>query len=158
MIKNKKVTGQIIKNKYFLDIGTPYYFKRSAKILKELFYRPAVFFDRDNTLVQDKGYTHKVKDLKFIRKSLQAIKFLIQKNFYIFLVTNQAGIAKGFFTEKKFFEFQEGMRKKMNQKKIYFHDIEYCPYHPYAKIKKFKKNSRLRKPGNLMITNLKKNG
>ena len=156
LIKKKKVTGQLINNKYFLDIGTPYYFKRSSMILKKLFYRPAVFFDRDNTLIKDSGYTYKVKDLKFIKKSLEAISFLISKKYYVFLVTNQAGIAKGFFNENDFFKFQRAIKNKMKKKKIYFHDIEYCPFHPHAKIKKFKKNSKLRKPGNLMIKNLEK--
>ena len=156
LIKKNKVTGQIIKNKFFLDIGTPYYFKRSSKILKNLFSKPAVFFDRDNTITKDDGYTYKIKDLKFIRKSMQAIKFLIKKNYYIFLVTNQAGIAKGFFKEDNFLMFQEAMKLKMEKNKIYFHDIEYCPYHPKAIIKKYKKKTLLRKPGNMMIKNLEK--
>ena len=154
LINKKKVSGQILKNKFFLDIGTPYYFNRSSKILKNLFKRPAVFFDRDNTIINDSGYTYKVKDLKFIRKSLEAIKFLIKKNYYIFLVTNQAGIAKGYFNEDSFFKFQKAINLKMKKNKIYFHDIEYCPYHPKAVIKKYKKNTQLRKPGNLMIKNL----
>ena len=153
-IKNKKISGEIIKNNFFLDIGTPYYFVRSSKILKTLFKRPAVFFDRDNTLIVDKGYTYKFKDLKFKKKVIEAIKFLIKKRYYIFLVTNQAGIAKGFFKEKNFLEFQEFMKLKMENKKIYFHDIEYCPFHPRALIKKYKKKTRLRKPGNMMIENL----
>ena len=156
LIKNKKVSGQIIKIGYFLDIGTPYYFKRSAKILKKLFYRPAVFFDRDNTLIQDKGYTYKVKDLKFIKKSLETVKYLIKKKYYVFLVTNQAGIAKGFFDEKEFLNFQEFMRLKMKNHEIYFHDIEYCPFHPQALVLKYKKKTELRKPGNMMITNIEK--
>lgn len=156
LIKNKRVSGEIIKNSFFLDIGTPYYFKRSQRILKTLFKKPAVFFDRDNTLIYDKGYTHKVKDLKFKKHALETIKFLIKKNYYIFLVTNQSGIAKGLFKEKDFFKFQEAMKLKMEKNKIYFNDIEYCPFHPKAIIKKYRKKTTLRKPGNLMIKNLEK--
>ncbi len=154
LIKKNKVTGQIIKNKFFLDIGTPHYFRKSSKILKNLFSKPAVFFDRDNTIIKDDGYTYKVKDLKFIRKSIEAIKFLIKKNYYIFLVTNQAGIAKGFFKEDSFFKFQEAMKFKMRKNQTFFHDIEYCPYHPKAFIKKYRKKTQLRKPGDMMIKNL----
>ena len=154
LIKNKKVSGEIINSKFFLDIGTPYYFLRSSKILKILFKRPAAFFDRDNTLIEDKGYTYKIKDLKFKKKVLETVKFLIKKKYYIFIVTNQAGIGKGVFKEKEFLEFQEFMKLKMEKKNIYFHDIEYCPFHPEAKIKKYKKITRLRKPGNMMIKNL----
>lgn len=154
LIKNKKVSGKIINNKFFLDIGTPYYFKRSSKILKKLFQKPAVFFDRDNTLIEDKGYTYKAKDLKFKKKTLETIKYLIKKKYYIFLVTNQAGIAKGLFEEKDFFNFQEAMRLKMEKSKIYFHDIEFCPFHPQAVVAKYKKKTELRKPGNMMIKSI----
>lgn len=156
LIKKKKISGEIIKNNFFLDIGTPYYFKKSAVILKKLFRKPAVFFDRDNTLIYDKGYTHKTQDLKFCNKSIEAIKYLIKKKYYIFLVTNQAGIAKGYFKEKNFFLFQEYMNLKMKQKGAYFHDIQFCPYHPKALVKKYKKKTGLRKPGNLMIKNIEK--
>ena len=75
LVKKNKVSGKIINTKFFLDIGTPYYFKRSSKILEKLFKKPAVFFDRDNTLIQDKGYTYKTKDLKFKKKALETIKY-----------------------------------------------------------------------------------
>ena len=156
LINCKKVSGEIINNSYFLDIGTPYYLKKSHKILNKLYKKPAVFFDRDNTLINDNGYTHKIKDLKFKKYTLKAIKFLLQNQYYIFLVTNQSGIAKGIFKEKDFFKFQEAMSIKMKKKGTYFHDIEYCPYHPKAKLNKYKKKTELRKPGNLMIKNLEK--
>ncbi len=156
LINDKKITGQIIKNKYFLDIGTPYYFKKSNKILKNIFQRPAVFFDRDNTLIEDKGYTFRVKDLKFKKKALKAINFLIKKNYYIFLITNQAGIAKGLFKEKDFLLFQDSMASRMLNYGVHFHDVEFCPFHPEGIIQKFKKKSELRKPGNMMIKNIEK--
>jgi D,D-heptose 1,7-bisphosphate phosphatase len=156
LVKKNKVSGKIINTKFFLDIGTPYYFKRSSKILEKLFKKPAVFFDRDNTLIQDKGYTYKTKDLKFKKKALETIKYLIKKKYYIFLVTNQAGIAKGYFKEKDFFNFQETMRLKMEKNKIYFHDIEFCPFHPQALVAKYRKKTELRKPGNMMIRNIEK--
>lgn len=156
LIKQKKVVGEILKSKYFLDIGTPYYFIRASKILNKLFKKPAVFFDRDNTLIEDKGYTFKTKDLKFKNNAIKAIKYLINKNYYVFLVTNQAGIAKGYFKEKDFYYFQNFMKKKMKKFGAYFHDIEYCPYHPNAKVKKYKKKTELRKPGNLMLKNIEK--
>ncbi len=156
LIKEKKVNAEVIKSKFFLDIGTPFYFLRSPKILKKLFKRPAVFFDRDNTLIEDQGYIFKIKDLKFKKNAIKSIKFLLKKNYYIFLVTNQAGIAKGYFKEKNFLNFQKFMSYKMYMQGVYFHDIEYCPFHPNAKIKEFKKRTELRKPGNMMIRNLEK--
>ena len=60
------------------------------------------FFDRDNTLIIDKGYTHNLKDLKWIPGALDVLKTLSSKNKRIFIVTNQAGIAKGKFTLKQY--------------------------------------------------------
>jgi D-glycero-D-manno-heptose 1,7-bisphosphate phosphatase len=154
LIKEKKVLGEILKNKFFLDIGTPFYFFKTSKILKKLSKKPAVFFDRDNTLIKDKGYTFKTRDLRFKKNAINAIKYLINKKYYIFLVTNQAGIAKGYFKEKDFINFQEFMRLKMEKKGAYFHDNEYCPYHPDSKLKKYKQTTEIRKPGNMMIRNL----
>ena len=61
LIENKKASGQKIKSNFFLDIGTPYYFIRASKILNKLFNKPAVFFDRDNTLIKIKDILLKLK-------------------------------------------------------------------------------------------------
>ena len=66
-------------------------------------------------------------------------------------MTNQAGIAKGFYSEKQFHMLNDWMHKQFNLKGCFIDDVYYCPYHPSAKIKKYKKKSNLRKPGNGMI-------
>jgi D-glycero-D-manno-heptose 1,7-bisphosphate phosphatase len=82
------------------------------------------------------------------------LKFLSKKKINIFIVTNQAGIAKGLFTEKEFLNLSRYMKKKFIKKNIYINDIEYCPFHPKGVILKYKKNSNYRKPGNLMLEKL----
>ena len=67
-----------------------------------------------------------------------------------------AGIAKGLYSEKDFLNLHRYLKTLLDKKNIYINDIEYCPYHPKAKIKKYKKNSQFRKPGNLMIEKIKK--
>ena len=62
LIKNQKVSGEIIKNTYFLDIGTPYYLQRSEKILKK-HLKNQLHFLIGITLIYDKGYTYKLNDL-----------------------------------------------------------------------------------------------
>ena len=83
--------------------------------------------------------------------------FLIKKNYYIFIVTNQAGIAKNIFKEIDFINLHIYLKKKLSLKSIFFNDVQYSQYHPMGKIKKFKKNSPLRKPGNKMIKNIMSN-
>ena len=57
----------------------------------------AVFFDRDNTLTLDEGYTWKVEDLRWLPGATQTVKMLNDRGVYVFLITNQAGVAKGKF-------------------------------------------------------------
>lgn len=152
-IKKNIVKGILFKN-FFLDIGTPKnYFLAQRKLIKYM-TRPAIFLDRDGTINEDKGYTYKIKDLKFLKGVIKGLKLITKKKFYIFIVTNQAGIAKGYFTIKQFENFQKFMKRRLINHQIFINDIEYSPFHPQGKLKKFKKRSNLRKPGNLMIKNL----
>ena len=154
LIKNKKISGIKTKN-FFLDIGTPENFKKAKKIISKKFIKRAAFLDRDGVINFDKGYVHKIKDFKFRPNVIKGLKFLRNNNYYIFVVTNQAGIGKGIYTEKQFFNLQNYIKQKLQKKDIFFDDINFCPYHPEAKIKKYRKISQLRKPGNLMIKQIR---
>ena len=155
IIKQGMLTGKIYKN-FFLDIGTPKYFNISAKKLENYFSRPAAFLDRDGVINQDYGYVFKKKDFKFRRGVIKGLKYLIKKNYYIFIVTNQAGIAKGIYNIDDFKKLHLYLKSNLSSKNIYFNDVQYCPYHPKGKIKMYRKKSSLRKPGNKMITNILK--
>ena len=150
LIKQKKIYGY--KEKFFFyDIGTIKDFRAAKKSLFKYIKKPAVFLDRDNTINLDKGYTYKLNDFKFINNSLNALKYLSRKKVWIFIITNQAGIAKGYYTENDFKNLHLKLKKKLLEKKIFIDEVKYCPYHPKATLLKYKKNSSLRKPNNLMI-------
>jgi D-glycero-D-manno-heptose 1,7-bisphosphate phosphatase len=153
LIKNDKLQSHFCKQ-YFIDIGTYINLKKAKKILPSLFKKPAVFFDRDGVINEEKNYVFKKKQFIFKKNVLEAIKFLNKKNIYVFIVTNQAGIAKGYYSEKQFLKLQKYVKFFLIDKKIYINDIRYCPYHKNAIIKKYKKDSKFRKPGNLMINDL----
>ncbi len=155
-IMNKKLAAKNYKN-FFLDIGTPKYLKTSPEKLKKYFYRPAAFLDRDGVINHDSGYVYKKKDFKFKKGVLKGLKYLIKKNYYIFLITNQAGIAKGFYKESDFKKLHIYLKNFLSKNNIYFDDVQYCPFHPEGKIKRYKRKSSLRKPGNQMIKNIYKN-
>ena len=156
LISMQKINGKIFKN-FFIDIGSKNYLKIGKNMLKQEYYKPAVFLDRDGVINYDYGYVHKIKDFKFRTGVLEGLKYLSKKNYYIFIITNQAGIGKKIFSEKKFISLHKNINDKIKKFNIYFHDIQYSPFHPKAKIKKFKKNSSMRKPGNKMIENIKLN-
>ena len=156
LIDQKKINGKIFKS-FFIDIGSKYYLRKGEKKLKNQFRRSAVFLDRDGVINYDKGHVHKEKDFKFKKGVLKGLKYLIKKNYYIFIVTNQAGIGKGIYTEDTFIKFHKKIKNKIQKFNIFFDDVQYSPFHPNAKIKKYRKNSSMRKPGNKMIENIKTN-
>jgi len=153
LIKKSLINGMVFEN-FFLDIGTPKNLQKANFLIPNYFKKPAAFLDRDGVINYDKGYTYKIKDFKFRPGVISAIKYLNLKNYYIFIVTNQAGIAKGFFTVDDFYKLQKYIKHTLIKKKIFINDVKFSPYHPKGKIKKFSKKSNFRKPGNLMIESL----
>ena len=156
LITEKKINGKIFRN-FFIDIGSKYYFRKGNIELKKQFKKPAIFLDRDGVINYDTGYVHTKNKFKFKKGVLKGLKYLINNNYYIFIVTNQAGIAKGIFSENDFIKLQSQIKTRLQKFDIYFNDVQYSPFHQKAKIIKYKKNSSMRKPGNKMIENIKSN-
>ena len=113
--------------------------------------------DRDGVINYDYGYVHNVKNFKFRRGVIKGLKYLTKKKYHIFIVTNQAGIGKKKFTLESFKNLNKYLKKLFLKKKISIRDVQYSPFHKKAKIKKYIKNSKYRKPGNLMIKKIFKN-
>ena len=91
---------------------------------------PAVFFDRDGVLNEEKGYVYKKEDFVWMPGAIEAIKFLNQHGYYVFVVTNQSGVARGYYTNAEV----EALHTYM-QEQLAFHDAKidkfyYCPHHP----------------------------
>lgn len=156
LIKKKKIKGFFDKN-YFIDIGTYTNLNLAKNNLNKFFRRPAAFLDRDGVINENKEYVCEEKRFFLKKNVLKAIKYLNKKKIYVFIITNQAGIGKGYYTEEKFLNFQRKIKTNFLKKNCYINDLRYCPYHKSAIIKKYKKNSMFRKPGNLMIKDLQKN-
>jgi D-glycero-D-manno-heptose 1,7-bisphosphate phosphatase len=113
--------------------------------------KPGAFLDRDGVINYDVGYLYKYEDFKLRPGVIDGLKYLKKNKFRIFIVTNQSGIARGFFTEKDLMLLHQRLKKDLNKHKIKIDEIKYSPFHPNGKIKKYKKKSETRKPGNKMI-------
>jgi len=155
-IKKKKLVGVLIRN-FFIDIGTVDNLNLAKKKLPSFFRRPAAFLDRDGVINIDSNYVYKIKDFQFKKNVLKALKFLIESKYYIFIVTNQAGIGKKKYSLKDFFKLHKYLKHYLNQKNINFDDVQYSPYHRKALIKKYRKNSLYRKPNNGMVNMIMRN-
>jgi D-glycero-D-manno-heptose 1,7-bisphosphate phosphatase len=107
------------------------------------------FLDRDGVLNYSKkknGYIGKIKDFKWIKGSKKAIKYLKTKKFKIVIVTNQSGIARGYFSIKDVYKLHRHLKSELKKFGTNVDKIFFCPFHINGIIKKFKKNSKLRKP------------
>ena len=118
--------------------------------------RKAVFLDRDGTINYDYKYVHKFSDFKFRRNVVKGLRFLYKKKYLIFIVTNQAGIAKGKFKVSDLETLHKKLLSYLKKRRVVISAIEYCPFHPKGIIKKYKKRSEYRKPGNMMIKKIVK--
>ena len=100
---------------------------------------------------EDLGHVHTVKKTIWKKNIFKSVKYLNDNNFRVIILTNQAGIAKGYYSLKDFFKYSNWFKGQFLKKGSFIDQIYFSPYHPEGKIKKFKKKSNFRKPGNSMI-------
>ena len=156
LIHKKLLTGKVFNN-FFLDIGTEKNLKIAKKIIPIYLKKPAAFLDRDGVINEDLSYVSSSNRFIIRKNVAKGLKLLIKKNYYIFIISNQSGIGKKKFTHLEFFKFNNYFKNFFSKHKIFFDQIEYCLFHKDSKIVKFQKNSKFRKPGNLMVKKIFKN-
>lgn len=116
--------------------------------------RPAVFFDRDGTLNVDAGYVHRPEDLVFLPGAIAAVRRVNGLGYYAFLVTNQSGVARGYYTEADVEAFHAHLQRQLEIGGAHLDDIRYCPNLPDASIARYARASDWRKPGPGMLLDL----
>lgn len=91
----------------------------------------AVFLDRDGVINVDTGYLYKFDDLELTHRLTEALKILKKLGYMLIVVTNQSGVARGFYTEKQVDDFHDSLSKLLSTPEQAFLDaIYYCPHHP----------------------------
>lgn len=111
----------------------------------------AVFLDRDGTVNEEVGYLSDLSQLRLIPEAGRAIKMLNDAHFLVILVTNQSGIARGYFTEDFVRETHALLKKKLAEEGARIDGIYYCPHHPKAGETRYTRMCECRKPGIGMI-------
>ena len=106
----------------------------------------AVFFDRDGVLNVDKDYLHTIEDFEWIDGAKESIVFLTKNNYTVFVVTNQSGIARGFYTIDDMNKLHEYMAAEIKQAGGNIEKFYFCPHLPGGKIKEFAIECDCRKP------------
>lgn len=90
----------------------------------------AVFLDRDGTMAPDVHYCSHPGDFKLFPNTGKAIKLLNGHGFKVIVITNQSGIARGYFTEEILAEIHEKMKRELAKEDAWVDGIYYCPHHP----------------------------
>ena len=112
----------------------------------------AIFLDRDGTISHDPyGYINKLSDYHFFDYTFEALNLFKNYTKKFVIVTNQSGIARGFFEEKDFKSLSKYMLETLESSNILIKDIFFCPHLPNAVIKKYDKTCSCRKPKSGMI-------
>ena len=106
----------------------------------------AVFFDRDGVLNVDVAYLYKIEDLRWIDGAREAVAYLTQLGYKIFIVTNQSGIARGYYTVEQMNELHAYMQREITAAGGKIEKIYYCPHHPEGSVPEYTGVCDCRKP------------
>lgn len=110
---------------------------------------PAIFLDRDGTINIEKNYLHQTQDWEWIPGAIEAIKLFNKKGFFVVVVTNQAGIARGLYTTKEIDILHSYVSSQLRSYGAKIDKFYYCPHHPNYDEKE-RCNCRKPSPGMLL--------
>jgi D-glycero-D-manno-heptose 1,7-bisphosphate phosphatase len=136
---------------FFIDIGIPADFERAQAELPDQLRRPAVFFDRDGVLNVDKAYVHKTEDFEWVTGAREAVKLCNDRGYLTFVVTNQAGVARGFYGLDAIERLHGWMNDELARVGAHIDEFQYCPYHEDGVVEQWRRASDRRKPAPGMI-------
>lgn len=113
--------------------------------------RPALFLDRDGVINKEKEYLYKIEDFEFIDGVFEACRYFQCLGCLLIVITNQAGIARGYYTERDFNDLNDWMVKQFRREEISIDHVYYCPHHPNGVVGQYSIDCNCRKPGSGML-------
>jgi len=111
----------------------------------------ALFLDRDGVINAERNYVHRVEDFDFLPGIFRLCRIAQEARFVPIVVTNQAGIARGYYSEQDFERLTEWMLKRFRVRGVRIGRVYHCPYHPTAGVAEYRRESFDRKPNPGMI-------
>lgn len=113
--------------------------------------KKAILLDRDGTINVEKDYLHKIEDFEFEKNVVEALKIFSDLGYTMAVVTNQSGIARGYYTEDDLQKLNEYIKRELEKHGIVIEKFYYCPHHPEKGIGKYKTDCMCRKPNTGML-------
>jgi D-glycero-D-manno-heptose 1,7-bisphosphate phosphatase len=111
----------------------------------------AVFLDRDGTINEEVGYVNHIERFFLLPRVSQAIRLLNQHGWKAVVVTNQSGVARGYFPESLIRQVHQKMQELLGNEGAHLDRIYYCPHHPDIGVPPYRQKCRCRKPATGMI-------
>ena len=108
--------------------------------------RGAIFFDRDGTLNVDKDYLYKIEDFEWLEDAPQAIRWANEHGFLVIVITNQSGVARGYFTEEDVRRLHAWMNEDLVRFGAHIDAFYYCPHLLKGSVAAYAKDCDCRKP------------
>lgn len=113
--------------------------------------RPALFLDRDGVINVDHGYVHMPENFQFIEGIFDLVALANRAGYLVVVVTNQAGIGRGYYSEAQFHELTRWMMCRFAEHGGKIDGVYFCPYHPEHGIGRYRRKSEFRKPAPGML-------
>ncbi len=108
--------------------------------------KPAVFFDRDGVLNREVHYLYKIEDFCWMDGAIEAIKHCNRQGWYVFVITNQSGIARGYYTEADVKRLHQWMNEELAKYDAHIDDFFYCPHYTKGTVAEYSIDCDCRKP------------
>jgi D-glycero-D-manno-heptose 1,7-bisphosphate phosphatase len=108
--------------------------------------RPALFLDRDGVINVDRNYVFRSEDFEWVEGAVETIAAFNARGWWVFVVTNQSGIARGYYSEEQMNELHDWLNHQLSQRNARIDRIYHCPYHEDGTIERYRRDSYDRKP------------
>ena len=131
---------------YFRDIGVPDDFARAQTEIPALLRRKALFLDRDGVINVDHGYVGSRDRFEWVDGALDAIRYATSAGWHVFIVTNQSGVARGYYNESAVRDLLAWIGGEARAAGGTIDDVRYCPHHPDGTVDAYRRHHPWRKP------------
>lgn len=113
--------------------------------------RRALFLDRDGVINVDTGYVHCRERFEFVEGIFDLVRHAVTSGFLVIVITNQAGIGRGYYTEREFHDLMAWVAEQFAMQGGRIDGVYFCPFHPEHGVGEYRKDSDLRKPAPGML-------
>lgn len=114
--------------------------------------KKVAFLDRDGVINKEVNYLHRIEDFEYTPNCIEGLLALKEQGYEFVVVTNQAGIAHGYYTESDYQRLTDWYVTDLKRQGIELLEVLHCPHHPNGKVEQYKKVCECRKPAPGMIT------